>query len=157
LEQENMKEKPDRGEMLLLAVSRMHRLQIEKLGELDQSLTLRQYRILQRISQGYTSLSELSKLSHRSLPSTSESVDGLIRRKLLTRKISRTDRRAVMLGLTRTGEKALAAGTTCLDDIAGNFFADLPASKQTATEQIAHKMYGYAGDLMEWHAADPSE
>jgi DNA-binding MarR family transcriptional regulator len=143
----------DRGEMLLLAVSRMHRLQIEKLGRLEIPLTLRQYRILQRISEGYTSLSDLSKLSHRSLPTTSESVDGLIRRKLLTRKTSQADRRAVVLSLTASGKKALALGATCLHELAEGLFAELPATKQNVLDQIGRRMYTYAGDLMTWPAS----
>jgi DNA-binding MarR family transcriptional regulator len=140
--------------MLLLAVSRMHRLQIEMLARLNTPLTLRQYRILQRISQGYTSLSEISKLSHRSLPSTSESVDGLIRRKLLTRKASRTDRRAVLLTLTKLGERTLLAGTDCLSGLSDGLFASLPATKQKVLEQVSQQMYDYAGSLMDWEAAD---
>ena len=78
-----MTEATDPGEMLLLGASRLHRLQIEELGRLDPPLTLRQYRILERVSQGYTSVSDLSRLAHRSVPTVSESVDGLIKRSLL--------------------------------------------------------------------------
>jgi DNA-binding MarR family transcriptional regulator len=152
-----MMEKPDRGEILLLAVSRMHRLQIEELAKLEIPLTLRQYRILQRISQGYTSLSELSKLSHRSLPSTSESVDGMIRRKLLTRKVLAADRRAVVLGLTKQGDKALAAGTACLDELGQSFYAELAVTKQGLLEQVSHRMYDFAGTLMNWEAPGAGE
>jgi DNA-binding MarR family transcriptional regulator len=138
----------ERGELLLLAVSRMHRLQVELLGHLEITLTLRQYRILQRISAGYTSLSELSRLSHRSLPTISESVDGLIRRKLLSRKPSPTDRRAVLLSLTPTGRKALTLGGACLSQLAEDFFAELPASKHASLAQLGAHMHGYAGRLM---------
>jgi DNA-binding MarR family transcriptional regulator len=140
-----------RGELLLLAVTRMHRLQVELLGRLEITLTLRQYRILQRISAGYTSVSELSRLSHRSLPTTSESVDGLIRRELLSRKASPDDRRAVLLSLTPTGRKALALGGACLSQLAADVFAELPASKQAALEQLGAHLHGYAGKLM-WRA-----
>src|ERR1700754_4660728 len=99
------------AEMLLLAASRMHRVQIELLQRMEIPLTLRQYRILQRVSQGYTSLSDLSKLVHRSLPTVSESVDGLMRRKLLVRRTSQADRRAAELSLTPQGKTALELGT----------------------------------------------
>ena len=138
----------DRGELLLLAVSRMHQLQVELLGRLEITLTLRQYRILQRISAGYTSLSELSRLSHRSLPTISESVDGLIRRKLLSRRTSPVDRRAALLSLTPSGRKALGLGTACLSQLAEDFFAELPAAKQVALTQLGAHMHGYAARLM---------
>jgi DNA-binding MarR family transcriptional regulator len=143
-----------RAEMLLLAVSRLHRLQIEELQSLEHPLTLRQYRILQRVGEGYASLSELSKLSHRSLPSTSESVDGLIRRKLLTRRVSTVDRRAVELTLTDLGRQVFDAGTACLEQIAENFFARLPASKQATLEALSQNMYRYSGELMAWPSVD---
>jgi DNA-binding MarR family transcriptional regulator len=138
----------DLGEILLLAVSRMHRLQVERLSQLKTSLTLRQYRILQRVSEGYTSLSELSRLSHRSLPSTSESVELLVRRKLLTRQVSQVDRRAMELGLTPAGRTALAQGKKCMADLSEGFLAQFPKSKQPALAQLVHRMYDYAGDLM---------
>ncbi len=145
-----MMEKPDRGELLLLAVSRMNRLQIDELGKLDTPLTLRQYRILQRISQGHTSLSELGKLAHRSLPTMSESTDGLIRRKLLTRRVLASDRRSVVLSLTKSGERALAAGNALMEELSEGFFARLPATKRTVLEQISRQMYDYAADVMGW-------
>ena len=149
-----MTDKIGRGEMLLLAVSRLHRLQIEELQDLEHPLTLRQYRILQRIGEGYASLSELSKLSHRSLPSTSESVDGLIRRKLLTRGISTVDRRAVALRLTTLGGHVLDAGTACLEKIAEDFFGTLSPSKQAALEALSERMYRFSGELMAWESVD---
>ena len=138
----------ERGEILMQAVSQMHRLQIEKLGKLEISLTLRQFRILQQVSEGYSSLSDLSRLSRRSLPTTSESVDGLLRRKLLTRKPSEADRRAVVLNLTPLGEKALALGSDCLNQLAEALFAELPASRQKVLEQLVRRMYSYAGERM---------
>ncbi len=143
-----MDDEVSRGELLLLAVSRMHRLQTEKLGELEIPLTLRQYRILQRTSQGHQSLSDLSRLSHRSLPTISESVDGLIRRKLLTRKTSQTDRRAVVLNLTASGKKALTIGTACLEQLAEGLLTQLSASKQTTLGQLSTQMYNYADGLL---------
>lgn len=143
-----MSDEIERGEMLLLAVSSMHRLQIEKLQQLEISLTLRQYRILQRIGQGHTSMSELSKLAHRALPTISESVDGLIRRKLLSRRTSVHDRRTGVLSLTPSGKKALALGTACLDRLAEGFFGELSISQQAVLEDLATRMYGYVGGLI---------
>ena len=151
-----MDEDTDHGELLLLAVSRMHRLQVEMLWKLEISLTLRQYRILQRVSEGYTSLSELSKLSHRSLPSTSESVELLVRRKLVTRKVSQIDRRAAELALTATGRDALAMGAACLKGLVDDFFTQFPQSKHAAINQVSSRIYEYAGNLM-WQLTKPND
>ena len=149
-----MTESTDPGELLLLGASRLHRLQIEQLGLLDIPLTLRQYRILQRVGEGYTSVSEISRLAHRSLPTTSESVEGLIKRKLLNRAESQEDRRAVVLSLTPQGSKAVVAAKQCLDDLAAAIFETLPASKQKVLAQLAKTMYETSGSILWGDASD---
>jgi DNA-binding MarR family transcriptional regulator len=148
-----MTDNPDRGRTMLRAVSRMHRLQIDELGKLEIELTMRQFHILERISAGHTSLSELSRLSHRSLPSTSESVDGLIRRKLLTRRVLATDRRSVVLGLTKRGTQALEAGTELLNEMGETFFVSLSATKQNVLDQVSRQMFDFAGSRL-WPEPD---
>lgn len=141
------------GEMLLLAVSRMHRVQIELLQQLEIPLTLRQFRILERVSQGYASLSDLSKLVHRSLPTVSESVDGLMRRTLLVRRTCPTDRRIAELSLTDQGRTAVQLGRSCLHEIAANFVDSLTAPQRVALEPTVERMYAYTGELLGWDPA----
>ena len=138
----------DPGEVLLLGASRLHRLQIEKLNALEISLTLRQYRILQRVSEGYTSASDLSRLAHRSLPTTSESIDGLIKRGLLTRAGSDSDRRAVVLGMTAQGRAALTAAGECLTELAKSMTDGLSATKRKAAEDLGRRMYQVSGRIL---------
>jgi DNA-binding MarR family transcriptional regulator len=142
-------------EMLLIAVSRLHRAQIELLQRLEIPMTLRQYRILEQVSEGHTTLSELSKLVHRSLPTVSESVDGLIRRELLVRRRSPTDRRAAELSLTPQGRTAVGLGGRCLAGIAEDFAASLTKTQRAALAPTMNRMYAYAGDLLGWDPAAP--
>jgi DNA-binding MarR family transcriptional regulator len=136
------------GELLLMGASRLNRLQIERLGELRVPLTLRQYRILQRIDEGHTSVSDLSRLAHRSVPTVSESVDGLLKRGLLVRADSPADRRAVVLSLTPAGTRARKAAERCLADLAASVFDSLSASKQKVLGELARKMYDVSGSAM---------
>jgi len=138
----------DPAQVLLFAASRLHRLQIEVLADLKQPLTVRQFRILQRVDEGVSSLSDLSKLAHRSLPTTSESVEGLIRRGLITRTVSETDRRAVVLQVTRAGRRALDDGQAHFDRLAANLLAAVPASDRKAFARFATLVYEYAGREM---------
>jgi len=135
----------DTGQILLLGASRLNRLQIEVLAQLKEPLTVRQYRILLRIDEGVTSLSDLSKLAHRSLPTTSESVDGLIRRKLLTRGPSEIDRRAVVLQLTRSGRRALADAHEKFEGLAAAILSAVPEQEQKAFAKFSALIYTYAG------------
>lgn len=136
------------GELLLLAITRMHRLQLSNLEQPGVALTLRQYRILQRINDGHTSLSALANVAWRSLPSVSESVDHLIRRKLVTRTVSPRDRRAAQLSLTPAGHDALAAGSAALRELSDQFLATVPKSQLRAMQNLAQRMYDFAGDEM---------
>lgn len=133
------------AELLLLGASRLHRLQEHMLAGLPIPVTLRQYRTLLRVGQGVTSVSELSRLAHRSVPTISESIDGLIKRKLLTREGSTEDRRAVVLALTEEGAKAVKAGQECMEEAAAMIFDKLPASKRKVLNQLAQTIFDVAG------------
>jgi MarR family transcriptional regulator, organic hydroperoxide resistance regulator len=138
------------GELLLLASSHLHRVQTELLQRMEIPLTLRQFHILQQVDQGHTSLSDLSRLVHRSLPTVSESVDGLLRRKLVVRRTSPTDRRAAELSLTPQGRTALELGAAKLSAIAEDFLASLPKTQRATLQPALRRMYAYANDLLGW-------
>lgn len=139
---------PDTIELLLLSVTRMHRLQLKYLEALDPPLTLRQFRILWRIGMGYTSLSALSRVAFRSLPSMSESVDLLIRRDLVARRVSPTDRRAAELSLTPLGEAAYDAGVKALRDVGDQFFGSLSPTQRKNVRRISQQMFDFAGEQL---------
>lgn len=133
------------GQLLLSGASRLHRLQVELLAQLKQPLTIRQFRILQRIDEGITSLSDLSRLAHRSLPTTSESVEGMIRRGLLTRATSESDRRASVLQVTSVGQHALEEARSQFDQLAADIVAAMPASLQQEFANFSQLVHDYAG------------
>jgi MarR family transcriptional regulator, organic hydroperoxide resistance regulator len=136
------------AEMLLLGASRLHRLQEHLLAGLPTPLTLRQYRTLLRVGQGVTSVSELSRLAHRSVPTVSESIDGLLKRGLLTREGSTADRRAVVLELTEEGIEAVKAGQQSMEEAAALIFDALPVSKRKVLNQLAQTMYEVGGSTL---------
>jgi DNA-binding MarR family transcriptional regulator len=108
----------DVGRMLLDLAPRILRLESNRLARLEEPLTHRQYRILQRVHQGVTSPTAISKAANVSLAAISESVDALCRRGLATRESDESDRRASRLGLTDAGVAALAAAEEELTDVA---------------------------------------
>lgn len=135
----------DTGQFLLSGSSRLHRLQIELLAQLEQPLTLRQFRILQRIDEGVTSMSGLSRLAHRSLPTISESVEGMIRRGLLSRAASEADRRAAVLQVTSAGRQALGDARSTFDQLAADIVATVPESQQREFATFSQLVYDFAG------------
>lgn len=97
------------GTKLMVVAARIARLQTELLDDLDQPLTVRQYRIMARMFEGHTTLTVLAKLARRTLPTMSKSVDALVKRGLIRRVPDEHDRRATRLELTADGEDLLHA------------------------------------------------
>ena len=135
----------DTGQLILSGAARLHRLQVDLLAQLRQPLTLRQFRILQRIDEGITSMTDLSRLAHRSLPTISESVEGMIRRGLLTRTASESDRRATVLQVTAVGRSALEDGRRAFDQLAADILAEVPASQRQEFANFSQLVYNFAG------------
>ena len=105
------------GRDLLDIAPRIMRLETHRLAALRTPLTHRQYRILQRVGEGATSSTIISRRANVSLAAISESVDALTRRGLLTREPDPNDRRANLLGLTAEGRRALKAAEAALDQL----------------------------------------
>jgi DNA-binding MarR family transcriptional regulator len=118
------------GEVLLALGGRLTRLQTEILASLEQPLTIRQYRILDRVDGGHTSLTALSKLARRNLSTMSESVDKLVNQGLLTRRTSETSRRTMQLTLTPAGSAALGAGGRALAKFTSELTTRIPQELQ---------------------------
>jgi DNA-binding MarR family transcriptional regulator len=97
----------DAGRALIALGSRLHRLYAETIEGLSVPLSVQQYRILDRVGQGVSTLSKLADLARRQPPTISKSVDSLVRQGLLNRAESPGDRRATALTLTPAGETLL--------------------------------------------------
>jgi DNA-binding MarR family transcriptional regulator len=103
------------GRALILLGSRLHRLYSETIEGLSIPLSVQQYRILDRVGQGVSTLSKLAELARRQPPTMSKSVDSLVRQGLLNRAEAPTDRRATALTLTPEGQALLAEAHEALD------------------------------------------
>lgn len=79
-------ERKELGELLLLLSARLYRLQAETFEALGVPLSFQQFRILQRVERGVTSLTALADLAKRRPSTISKSVDSLVRQGLLTRE-----------------------------------------------------------------------
>jgi DNA-binding MarR family transcriptional regulator len=106
------------GRRLIRLGSRIHRLQVERLEALSTPLSIRQYRILDRVDQGITSLGRLAELARRQPSTVSKSADSLVRQGLLTRREAVEDRRAMVLHLTPAGAQLLAEARAASGDLA---------------------------------------
>jgi DNA-binding MarR family transcriptional regulator len=106
------------GRALLRLGSRLHRLYAETIEGLSTPLSVQQYRILDRVGRGVTSLGQLAELARRQPPTISKSVDSLVRQGLLTRAEAATDRRATALSLTPRGAALVREAHDALDRLA---------------------------------------
>ena len=75
------------------------------IGNFD--ITVEQFHILRYVRRGTGSMSELAAAKNISRPAMSQAVDVLVKKKLLTRIQSTTDRRYVDLALTEEGNSLL--------------------------------------------------
>lgn len=67
--------------------------------------TVPQFRVLAQLCRGHLCLSEVAEMIGTSLPAMSRLVDGLVKKKLVSRLPYANDRRQVQLSLTSLGEK----------------------------------------------------
>src|SRR6266545_4053686 len=118
------------AQLLILTAARLSRLHGRVLGQLAVPLTYRQHRILVRVSEGHTSLAAIAAFGNLTLPPVSESVDGLVRRGLLTRRERTGDRRALHLGLTPLGRSACVAGQLAVGEVAEHLIRELPGEQR---------------------------
>jgi DNA-binding MarR family transcriptional regulator len=132
------------AQLLILAAARLNRLHGRVLGRLTVPLTYRQHRILVRVSQGHTSLAAIAAFGNLTLPTVSESVDGLVRRGLLTRKTREGDRRAIHLGLTPLGRSACIAGQVALGEVTESLVRDLPEEQRSGLHESLTKIFDAA-------------
>ena len=122
------------GRALLRLGSRLHRLYAETIEGLSTPLSVQQYRILDRVGLGVTSLGQLAELARRQPPTISKSVDSLVRQGLLTRAEAATDRRATALSLTPRGAALVREAHEALDRLARWLVAAAAADPANLTD-----------------------
>ena len=118
------------GHALFELAPRLTRLENAVLGSLTPPLTFRQYRLLERVSQGHTTVTALGRLATITLPAVSESVDVLVRKGLLDRRSSDRDRRESNLHLTPEGERCLEEAIELLAETASQILVGVPARRR---------------------------
>ncbi len=74
-------------------------------GKFD--ITVEQFHVLRYVRRGVTSISDIATAKNISRPAMSQAVDVLVKKGLLTRVQSTTDRRYVDLALTKAGSDLL--------------------------------------------------
>jgi DNA-binding MarR family transcriptional regulator len=93
-------------------------------------LSVPQFRTLTFVNRNpETSLSELADHLGLTLPSVSKLVDGLVNKKLITRRESTTDRRRLTLSLTKPGEDILRVARQATQDHLKNVLCTLSADE----------------------------
>jgi DNA-binding MarR family transcriptional regulator len=120
----------DSGQALFELAPRLTRLENAVLRAVDPPLTFRQYRLLERVSDGYATVTALGRLATITLPAISESVDVLVRKGLLARRLNEQDRRESHLNLTDAGSTALEQATLLLEHMAKEILAGVPARRR---------------------------
>lgn len=130
----------DAGHALFELAPRLTRLENAALRAVDPPLTFRQYRLLQRVADGYTTVTALGRLATITLPAISESVDVLVRKELLDRRASERDRRESNLSLTPTGVRALDQANDLLAEIAQTILSGVSARRRPTLARDARRV-----------------
>jgi len=128
------------GRALIRLGSRLHRLYAETIESLSVPLSVPQYRILDRVGAGVTSLSRLAELARRQPPTISKSVDSLVRQGLLTRTEAAADRRAAALSLTPRGAALLREAHEELDRL-GRWLVEAADARPDRLTAFAVSLY----------------
>lgn len=142
------------GELLLQLSARLYRLQAEAFEALGVSLSFQQFRILQRVERGTTSLTALADLAKRRPSTISKSVDSLVRQGLLTREPAPSDRRTMVLTLTAPGAATLRQGQGAQDSLASWLVEDVEMDHSELRELFQY-LYEKAEPRIKGDAAEP--
>ncbi|MBI3555654.1 MAG: MarR family transcriptional regulator [Deltaproteobacteria bacterium] len=96
------------AKQILDVIPRTMRIIRTELRALAKSeLTVPQFRILAHLTEGSLNNGQLADIQGVSVAAMSRMVDGLVRRNLLTRTVSASDRRQIHLALTPTGRETM--------------------------------------------------
>jgi DNA-binding MarR family transcriptional regulator len=139
----------DLGVLLVSASARLNRLYGRVLGQLGTSLTYRQHRLLRRVTEGHTSLAELAALGNLTVPTVSESVEGLVRRGLLNRQVNPQNRRQMVLSLTAEGRNAKEAGDEALQALNDRLLRVVPDEHRQVLQESLVALYDAATEAFQ--------
>jgi DNA-binding MarR family transcriptional regulator len=139
----------DLGVLLVSASARLNRLYGRVLGQLGTSLTYRQHRLLRRVSEGHTSLAALAAFGNLTVPTVSESVEGLVRRGLLDRKVNPQNRRQMVLSLTAEGRDAKEAGDVALQALNDRLLRVVPDEHRQVLQESLAALYDAATEAFQ--------
>lgn len=128
----------DPARILFELAPRLTRLENAVLGEIEPPLTWRQYRMLVRVSLGYTSLTALGHIATISLAAVSECVDRLVERGLLRRDKDTADRRTTVLTVTDRGWQALRQAELRLAELSGELLGGLGPEDRARLAGVLH-------------------
>jgi DNA-binding MarR family transcriptional regulator len=142
--------------MLVVVAARLRRLNMIVLGRLKVALTFRQYRTLGRVVAGCTSLSELTAQAGVTLPTMSETVNGLVRRGLIETRTNETDHRSVVLYATEAGVAAATDGDAALREVIGTLTRELSDGQRAALAESLQVIYEAATDYLTDRSAQKS-
>lgn len=121
---------PDPGRALFELAPRLTRLENAVLRAVEPPLTFRQFRLMERIAGGQTTVTQLGRSATIALPAISESVDGLVSKGLLIRRANERDRRESQLSLTDSGRAALHQADALLSEAADQVFRAVPRGRR---------------------------
>jgi MarR family transcriptional regulator, organic hydroperoxide resistance regulator len=135
------------GVLLVSASARLNRLYGRVLGQLNPPLTFRQHRTLRRVDEGLTSMAALAALGNLSVPTVSESVEGLVRRGLLDRQENPQNRRQTVLSLTPAGREAKVAGDAALEAVNDHLLRVVPDEHRQVLHESLAALYDAATEV----------
>lgn len=132
---------PEFAELVAITAVRIVRVQSKVLKGLEEPLTYRQYKTLARVQEGHSSIVALANLAHLTLPTVSQTVDGLVNRGLATRRQDVVDRRLAVVETTPLGDKVLASARTALNEVIGGLGEDMSATRQKQLKAALSELY----------------
>ena len=98
------------------------------------TIEMSQWATLRRIGRSPCTMSELARYKGVGLPTTSKSVDMLVRRGFVERWVDKSDRRQTLVRLTASGRRMLADCRRALEDFLEQRLANLSATERKGVE-----------------------
>lgn len=127
------------GRQLMQLAHVIVRLEDQRHGR-ELKLSYRQMRILKHVYAGVTSATELGKIFGVTPPAISETLEALVRKKLLTREPHESDRRSVRLQITEEGARMHLAAQAAEDELACEVLSPLTAAQVETLRALVSKV-----------------
>jgi MarR family transcriptional regulator, organic hydroperoxide resistance regulator len=106
----------------------------------DEVISLAQYHLLEPLLDGPLTNRELAELAGVSSPTATRMVDGLVARELVTRIEDPSDRRAVVISLTKAGHRAVTDKTREYDKARRRIAAALDPDEQAVAADLLRRL-----------------